>query len=48
VAEERLDPQAHGSLDAADISTKDWVIYTPASGYNSDGSPIDRYNPNEE
>ncbi|MCL2068462.1 MAG: FtsQ-type POTRA domain-containing protein [Oscillospiraceae bacterium] len=47
VVEERLDPQAHGTLDAADIATKDWVVYTPDSGYNSDGSPIGQYNPEE-
>jgi len=47
VVEEKLYPGAHGILDAADIATKDWVIYTPASGFNSDGSPIERYNPEE-
>jgi len=43
VVEERLHPEAHGILDAANISTRSRVEYTPASGYNSDGSPIESY-----
>ena len=45
VVTEKLHPQAHGVLNAADISQNDWVIYTPASGYESDGTPIDSYTP---
>ena len=40
VVTERLEPTAHGIINAADLAISDRLVYAPASGYNNDGSPI--------
>ena len=40
VATEHLHPMAHGTINAADLALNYQLVFAPASGYNSDGSPI--------
>ena len=37
---ERLSPLAHGTINAADLALNHLLVYSPASGYNNDGTPV--------
>jgi len=40
---EHLHPEAHGVVDASAYITRSRAIFTPDPGFNSDGSPINRF-----